>query len=234
MPTPSGTLTYNPEKLTCEVRGGAGDDVRVFGITNYAESPEAGTATTLRAIGDEIGNLPTPGGPGTFSLTIDYPRLGSEAHDTLDDAGRNNTPVNFRVVHEEEEIFAQASNVLMAVATTGVVTFSGTGAAPIFTGRSFTVGHAFKLEISGTTHYARIGSISKTGVVTLYPKPTTAISTPVPFSIVKMGWKRGYFVATPQTPMPFSFGAEQAVTSTLTFTPSSVIPKQVFDHVALP
>ena len=171
--------------------GSSGNEIAA--VTSYGETGGEADSREQRGLGGKQARVTgTPGVPQINVQILAAP--SSKAFRDIAKHQRDQSVEAFELRHAEEVVYAAAASASVAsaaIATSGVVTFAGTGTLPTATPNDFGIGMAIKIGTGGSAKYYDILSISKdeTPVFTVSNAPGTEVAASA-FAIVVPGMKR--------------------------------------------
>lgn len=213
------SIQYPTENAIVEVQSGS-DWLFIPGTASIAESgseaPTREVATLVNKI-QVVGNVAPP----TIEFTISAYTPMHDTNRVLREALINNTILSFRYRFAGQVLATPASGRMAAIATSGAVTFSGTGTAIDFTGEAY--GPGISLKIGNTWHV--VDSIHPTtGALTVKPAPGSQIAAAA-FTVEVPPIFRPAFPARVMSFDNVDAGSESSLATSLGIAPTSILPR---------
>ena len=208
---PLGTLTLKSgENAIVEA---SSDGVTFFEVPFVGDIESSGSAApetdivSLRHQGKITGRLRVP----TVRLAIVSYVPNHSSWATILAAARANTILHWKITTDEAVVFGASLTRKVAIATTGALTFSGTGGTPDID----ELGLGMQMKIGTGTVIYSFNEITKTGssdpVVSVLPKPGTAVVASASYKISNPGLVFGPFRGGIREAGSFTLAADSGV-----------------------
>lgn len=215
------SIQYPTENAIVEVQSGT-DWLFIPGTASIAESgseaPTREVATLVNKI-QVVGNVAPP----TIEFTISAYAPMHDTNRVLREALINNTILSFRYRFAGQRLATPATGRTAAIATTGVVTFAGTGAAIDFSNEAYGPGIALKIGNA----YHIVDTISEDGQdLVVKPSPTSQVAA-ASFEVWVAPIYRPSFPARVMSFDNVDAGSESSLATSLGIAPTSILPRFV-------
>jgi len=210
------------ENARVEVRSASGSWKFIPGVASVTESGGESPTRTVSTLQNKItvtGNV----NPPTISISVAAYVPHHSTMKLIQEALVNNTILQWRYVFQPQTLFTATGNAnTVAIATTGVVTFAGTG--PSLSDEAYGPGIAIKL---GSAYHVIDSIDGTTGRATVDPAPGSQIAATADYTIEIPPIYRPSFPARVTMTDNTEAGSESSLATEIGIAPMAVLPQFV-------